>query len=263
MMGRKERIPIKTRRELDCMREAGRHVAEVLLELRERVEPGITTGELDRIAEKEIAARGVESSFKGYDPYGLPKYPAVLCVSVNDEIVHGIPGGRTLEDGDIVSLDFGVSVDGYHGDSAVTIGVGEIDDEDERLLATTEQALNDGISFMNPGQRLSDIGHGVQSCVEGAGYSVVRDFAGHGIGQALHEEPWVPNYGRPGKGPRLREGMVLAVEPMVNVGRPEVRMLEDEWTAATKDGSRSAHFEHTILVTEHGPETLTRVAGSH
>jgi methionyl aminopeptidase len=259
----RDKIQIKTRREIEAMREAGRHVAEVLLELRELVVPGVTTGELDAYAEKAIAERGVESSFKGYDPFGLPKYPAVLCVSVNDEIVHGIPGQRVLEDGDIVSLDFGVSASGYHGDSALTVAVGEIDEEDARLLQVAESSLNEAMEFMTPGQRLSDIGHCVQQHVERAGFSVVRDFAGHGIGKALHEEPWIPNYGRAGKGPRLREGMVFAIEPMVNVGRPDVRMLDDEWTAATKDGSRSAHFEHTILITEHGPETLTRVAGSH
>jgi methionyl aminopeptidase len=258
-----DKILIKTRREIDCMREAGRHVAEILLELRERVAPGVTTAELNTYAEKAIAERGVESSFKGYDPYGLPKYPAVLCVSVNDEIVHGIPGQRVLEDGDIVSLDFGVAVSGYHGDSALTVAVGEIDDEDARLLQVAGSSLNDAMELLKPSQRLSDIGHRVQQHVEQAGFSVVRDFAGHGIGKALHEEPWIPNYGRAGKGPRLREGMVFAIEPMVNAGKPDVRMLDDEWTAATKDGSRSAHFEHTILITEHGPETLTRVEGSH
>ena len=258
-----ERIPIKTRRELSAMRDAGRHVAEVLLELRERVRPGITTQELDAWAEKAIGARGVESSFKGYDPHGLPAYPAVLCVSVNDEIVHGIPGPRELRPGDIVSLDFGVSSAGMHGDSAVTVAVGEIDEEKQRLLDVSRQSLEDAMQVMLPGHRLSDIGHQVQTTVERAGYSVVRDFAGHGIGRAMHEPPWIPNYGEPGRGPRLLPGMVFAIEPMVTVGGPEVRVLDDEWTAVTADGSLAAHFEHTILITDHGPEVLTRIEGSH
>ncbi len=258
-----ERISIKTRREVQAMREASRHVAEILLELRECVKPGVTTAELDRIAEKAIAERGVSSSFKGYDPHGLPRYPAVLCVSVNEEIVHGIPGPRVVEEGDIVSLDFGVAVDGYHGDSAVTVPVGEIDEQAKRLLEVTQAALWRGIEAMRPGRRLSDIGHGVQSRVEPEGFSVVRDFAGHGIGRKLHEPPWIPNFGAEGRGPRLLPGMVFAIEPMVNIGEPEVRMLEDEWTAVTADGSLSAHFEHTILITEEGPDVLTRIPGSH
>jgi len=258
-----ERIPIKTRRELQAMREASRHVAEILLELRERVKPGVTTAELDRFAEKAIAERGVTSSFKGYDPHGLPRYPAVLCVSVNEEIVHGIPGPRVVEEGDIVSLDFGVSVEGFHGDSAVTVPVGQVDERAQRLLEVTRDSLWCGIQAMRPGRRLSDIGHGVQGRVEPEGFSVVRDFAGHGIGRKLHEPPWIPNYGAPSRGPRLLPGMVLAIEPMVNVGGPGVRMLDDEWTAVTEDGSLSAHFEHTVLVTESGPEVLTRIPGSH
>ena len=258
-----ERIPIKTRRELSAMRDAGRHVAEVLLELRDRARPGVTTQELDAWAEKAIGARGVESSFKGYDPHGLPAYPAVLCVSVNDEIVHGIPGPRELRPGDIVSLDFGVSSAGMHGDSAVTVAVGEIDEEKQRLLDVSRQSLDDAMQVMLPGHRLSDIGHRVQSTVERAGFSVVRDFAGHGIGRAMHEPPWIPNYGEPGRGPRLLPGMVFAIEPMVTVGSPEVRVLDDEWTAVTADGSLAAHFEHTILITDHGPEVLTRIEGSH
>lgn len=263
MMAFRERIPIKTRRELAAMREAARHVAEILLELRERVRPGVTTGELDEYAEKAIDTRGVHSSFKGYDPNGLPAYPAVLCVSVNDEIVHGIPGSRALADGDIVSLDFGVSVDGYHGDSAVTVPVGEVTEEAERLLEVSKQSLDDATEVMKPGLRLSDLGHAIQERVEGAGFGVVREFAGHGIGKALHEPPWIPNFGKPGRGPRLAAGMVFAVEPMVTVGSADVRMLEDEWTAATVDGSLSAHFEHTILITDDGCETLTRIHGSH
>jgi methionyl aminopeptidase len=258
-----ERIPIKTRREIELMREANRHVAEILLELREMVKPGVTTADLDRHAEKAIEQRGVASSFKNYDPHGLPKYPAVLCVSVNDEIVHGIPGERVLEEGDIVGLDFGVSADGYHGDSAVTVPVGKIDDEAQRLLDVTSEALCFAIETMQPGKRLSDIGHAVQKKAESAGYSVVRVFAGHGIGKKLHEPPWIPNYGAASRGPRLMKGMVFAIEPMVNAGGPDVRMLDDEWTAVTADGSLSAHFEHTILIADEAPEVLTRIAGSH
>jgi methionyl aminopeptidase len=258
-----ERIPIKTRSEIEKMREANRHVAEILLELRDLVKPGVTTRELDQYAEKAIAKRGVESSFKGYDPHGLPKYPAVLCVSVNDEIVHGIPADRELETGDIVSLDFGVSVDGFHGDSAVTVAVGEIDDDTQNLLDVTADSLCLAIEAMIPGNRLSDIGHVVQERAESEGYSVVREFAGHGIGRKLHEPPWIPNYGAPNRGPRLMNGMVFAIEPMVNVGKSKVRVLDDEWTAVTADGSLSAHFEHTILVSEDGPDVLTRIAGSH
>jgi methionyl aminopeptidase len=262
-MAHGERIPVKTRREIEIMREAARHVAEILLELRGLARPGVATRDLDRAAEQAIQKRGVASSFKGYDPHGLPKYPAVLCVSVNDEVVHGIPGRRVLQDGDIVSLDFGVSVDGYHGDSAVTIPVGTVDPERQRLLDVTRDALDKGIEMMEPGRRLSDIGHAVQARVEQEDYSVVRVFAGHGIGRRMHEPPWIPNFGAAGRGPRLVPGMVFAIEPMVNVGTPDVRVLEDEWTAVTADGSLSAHFEHTVVITENGPETLTRIEGSH
>ena len=258
-----ERIPIKTRKEIETMRVANRHVAEILLELREIMEPGLTTADLEEHAAKAIKDRGVESSFKGYDPHGLPKYPSVLCVSVNEEIVHGIPGPRKLKEGDIVGLDFGVSVEGYHGDSAVTMPVGRIDDETQKLLDVTAEALRRAIDVMRPGNRLSDIGNAVQTWVEGEGFSVVRVFAGHGIGCKLHEPPWIPNYGSPGRGPRLIPGMVLAIEPMVNVGAPEVSILDDEWTAVTADGSLSAHFEHTILITDGDPDVLTRIEGSH
>ncbi|MFQ5471352.1 MAG: type I methionyl aminopeptidase [Dehalococcoidia bacterium] len=258
-----ERIPIKTRREIDTMREANRHVAEILLELRALVKPGITTAELDTCAERAIKDRGVQSSFKGYDPHGLPKYPAVVCVSVNEEIVHGVPGPRELKEGDIVGIDFGVSVDGYHGDSAVTVPVGEISDAAQKLLDVTCDALYAAIDTMRPGNRLSDIGHAVEKRVQPEDYAVVRVFAGHGIGSRLHEPPWIPNYGSPGRGPRLIPGMVLAVEPMVNAGGAEVTMLDDEWTAVTADGSLSAHFEHTILITEDGPDVLTSIEGSH
>jgi methionyl aminopeptidase len=257
------RIAQRTRHELEKMREAGRHVGEILLEVRERARPGITTGELDQVAARSIERRGVESSFLGYAPGGAPPYPGVMCISVNEEIVHGIPGPRELKDGDVLSLDFGVHVDGYHGDSAVTFPVGTLSPEAEKLLEATREALYCGIEQMVPGNRLSDIGHAVQTRAEGDGFSVVRQFVGHGIGKALHEPPQIPNYGDPGRGPRLRAGMVFAIEPMVTAGTYEVRMLDDEWTAVTADGSLSAHFEHTILITEHGPEVLTAVPGSH
>lgn len=258
-----ERITVKTRRELERMREAARHVGEILLELRELAKPGVTTGELDRAAERSIEKRGVVSSFKGYGPHGLPQYPASVCISVNEEIVHGIPGPRVLEDGDILSMDFGVSVDGWHGDSAVTVPIGEISEEARRLLETTRASLYCGIEQMVSGNRISDIGAAVQKRAESAGYSVVRQFVGHGIGRTLHEPPQIPNYGPGGKGARMRPGMTFAIEPMVCVGSAEVEMLDDEWTAVTADRSLSAHFEHTILVTDQGPEVLTKLEGSH
>lgn len=263
MMAFGEAIRVKTRREIDAMREASRHVAEVLLELRELAKPGIATSELDLHARKSIRKRGVESSFLGYGPHGLPPYPAVLCISVNDEVVHGIPGPRELGDGDVVSLDFGVSSEGYHGDSAVTLLLGSARPEARKLVETTRDALERGIAEMVPGKRLSDIGHAVQVRAEADGFSIVRQFVGHGIGRQMHEPPQIPNYGPAGRGPRLRPGMVFAIEPMVTAGGPEVEILEDEWTAVTADGSLAAHFEHTILITEDGPEVLTRVPGSH
>jgi methionyl aminopeptidase len=253
-----QRIPIKTRREIALMRESGRHVAEILQELESLVAPGITTAELDRFAEKKIQERGLTSSFKGYAPYGLPPYPGVICVSINEEIVHGIPGPRTIREGDVVSVDFGVAVDGFHGDAAVTLTVGEVSHERRALVDVTRESLERAIAQMTAGRRLSDIGHAVQSHVEQHGFSVVRDFAGHGIGRRMHESPWIPNYGAPGRGPRLVPGMVFAIEPMVNLGAAGVRILDDEWTAVTVDGAPSAHFEHTVLITEGAPEVLTR-----
>lgn len=258
-----ERIAIKSRREIERMREIGHMTAEILLELRERARPGVTTRELDEIAARALEKRGLNSPFLGYAPGGVAPYPAVLCASINEEIVHGIPGPRELREGDLISLDFGVESGGWHGDSAVTIAVGEIDDEAKRLVETTRDALEKGIEQMVPGARLSDIGHAVQTRAEREGYGVVRQFVGHGIGREMHEPPQVPNYGRPGRGPRLRAGMVFAIEPMVNIGSERVRVLDDEWTAVTEDGSLSAHFEHTVLITDDGPEVLTRIAGSH
>ena len=256
-------IPIRTRRDIGALREAGRHVGEILLELRAAAKPGATTGEIDELARKLIRKRGVESSFLGYGPYGLPAYPAVVCTSVNAEIVHGIPGPRELKDGDILSIDFGISHEGFHGDSATTVAIGEIGPEAARLMQVTAESLDQAIAQMVPGKRLSDIGNAVQTHAEAAGYSVVKQFVGHGIGRALHEAPQIPNYGPGGRGPRLKPGMVFAIEPMVNQGQEDVRMLDDQWTAVTADGSLSAHFEHTILITDGEPEVLTRVDGSH
>lgn len=256
-------IPIRTRREIETMREAGKHVGEILLEIRDAAKPGVTTAELDRVATRSIENRGLSSSFIGYGPGGLPPYPAALCVSVNDEIVHGIPSERELKETDLVSLDFGLICNGYHGDSAVSIPVGEVSEDAGDLMDATRDAMYLGIEKMLPGKRLSDIGHAIQIRAEGAGYSVVRQFVGHGIGQELHEQPQIPNYGKPGRGPRLVAGMVFAIEPMVNIGSDEVRVLDDAWTAVTADGSLSAHFEHTVLITETGPEILTQVPGSH
>ncbi|MAG32071.1 MAG: type I methionyl aminopeptidase [Deltaproteobacteria bacterium] len=245
------------------MRDIGQFTAEILLELRERTRPGVTTGQLEEIAAKGLEKRGLNSPFLGYAPGGVAPYPGVLCASINDEIVHGIPGPRELREGDIISLDFGVEYRGWHGDSAVTIAVGEIDPEAERLLETTLDAMEKGVAQMVPGNRLSDIGHAVESRADEEGYGVVEQFVGHGIGRLMHEPPQVPNYGRPGRGPRLKAGMVFAIEPMVNVGSERVRVLDDEWTAVTADGSLSAHFEHTVLITDNGPEVLTRIEGSH
>ncbi len=258
-----ERIPVKSRRELEVMRVAARHVAEILMELRALAAPGVTTGELDAAAMESIRRRGVKSSFKGYGPHGLPAYPAAVCISVNEEIVHGIPGGRELKDGDLLSMDFGVHVDGFHGDSAVTVPIGTVSGEARALLDATRDSLYRGIDQMVPGNRVSDIGHAVQQRAEEAGYSVVKEFVGHGIGRSLHESPQIPNYGPPGRGARMRPGMTFAIEPMVCIGESDVEILDDDWTAVTADRSLSAHFEHTVLVTENGPEILTKVDGSH
>jgi methionyl aminopeptidase len=243
----------KSPSEIDRMRQAGRVVAATILRLLEEVRPGITTGDLDRMAEELIRSEGAVPSFKGYRGF-----PASICTSLNEEIVHGIPGKRTLREGDLLSLDVGAIWEGYHGDSAVSVFVGEPpSDVAEKLLRVTEDALEAGIAQIRPGGRLSDISSAVEHLVEGAGFSVVREYVGHGIGQNLHEDPPIPNYGPPGRGPEMRPGLVVAVEPMVNVGGWETRLLEDGWTVVTADGSLSAHFEHTIVVTEDGPEVLT------
>jgi methionyl aminopeptidase len=243
----------KSPEELDRMRRAGRIVVATRERVLAAVRPGATTAELDAVAEKAIREAGATPSFLGYRGF-----PASICTSINEQIVHGIPGGRTIEEGDLVSLDFGAIWEGYHADSAVTVFAGEPPSaEAEKLVRVTEEALQAGISTIRVGNRLSDIGHAVQQVAEGAGFSVVREYVGHGIGQSMHEDPQVPNYGEPGRGPELRPGLVLAVEPMVNLGGWETRVLDDQWTVVTADGSLSAHFEHTIAVTEEGPEVLT------
>ncbi len=256
-------IQLKSKRELDKMREAGRHVGEILARLAELAKPGVTTAELDRAAQAEITARKLESSFLGYAPGESPPFPAVICASVNEEIVHGIPDGRRLVEGDLLKIDFGAICEDFHADAALSVAIGSVDSESRRLLATTRKSLYAGIEQMVPGKRLGDVGAAVQEAVEREGFSVVRDFVGHGIGRAMHEPPQLPNFGRPGRGQRLREGMVLAIEPMVNAGTYEVCMGDDGWTALTADGKRSCHFEHTVAITEHGPEVLTRVPGTH
>jgi len=251
-------ITLKSERELAYMRKAGGVVAKILDEMVRMVEPGISTGELDRFAESRTRELGAVPAFKGYHGF-----PATVCISINDEVVHGIPSTkRILKSGDIVGLDFGVSLDGWYGDSARTVAVGKISTEAAQLMKVTEESLRRGIAQCRAGNRVFDIGHAVQSYVEGFGYSVVREFVGHGIGRALHEDPQVPNYGPKGKGLQLKAGMVLAIEPMINAGGHEVRVLKDGWTAVTNDRSLSAHFEHTVAITSEGPEILTMLEGS-
>ena len=246
-------IHLRSAEELGKMHRAGLIVWDVLTALRQFVRPGLTTMDLEKFAEERIANRPGHPAFKGYRGY-----PCSLCTSVNSEIVHGIPSPkRKLREGDIVSVDFGMELDGYYADSAVTLPVGEIRPELKKLLDVTQEALDRAIEKMQAGNRLGDVGHAVQSWVEENGFTVVREFVGHGIGTKMHDEPSLPNYGEPGHGARLQEGMVIAVEPMVNAGRPDVRM-RDEWTAETADGSPSAHFEHTVAVTSNGPWILTR-----
>lgn len=236
------------------MRRAGKVVREVLELVRSQVKPGATTLDLEAAAEKKIAELGARPAFKGYHGF-----PAVLCTSINSEVVHGIPSSkRVLKEGDIVSVDCGAVVDGYYGDAAITVPVGQkIDPKTDRLLKVTEASLHAGIAAVKPGATLGDIGSAVQKVVEAEGFSVVRDFVGHGIGSSMHEDPQVPNFGEAGRGMKLRTGMVIAIEPMVNAGKPDVRVLKDGWTAVTDDGSMSAHFEHTVAVTDNGARILT------
>lgn len=238
------------------MRKASVIVAEALNAIKEFVSPGVTTKDLEQIAEDIIRRRGGTPAFKGYRGY-----PASICASVNDEVVHGIPSSTVvLKPGDIVSIDLGVIYDGYIGDAAITVPVGEISNEAKRLLEVTEKALYIGIQQAKVNNRVTDISHAIQSYVEAHGFSVVRNFVGHGVGKSLHEDPQVPNFGPPGKGPKLKEGMTLAIEPMVNAGRYDVVVLDDGWTAKTVDGSLSAHFEHTVLIKKGGPEILTKLS---
>ena len=238
--------------EVAKMRKAGKVVVEMHEKTREAARPGVTTADLDKVAREVLERRGARSNFLHYHGF-----PAVICTSPNDMIVHGIPGGYRLEEGDILSIDCGAIVEGYHGDAAFTMGIGQIGPEASRLIEVTAKSLDAAIEQMRDGNRLSDIGHAVQQVAESAGFSVVREYVGHAIGTAMHEEPQVPNYGPPGKGIKLRPGHVFAVEPMVNAGGPETRVLDDGWSVMTADGSLSAHFEHTIAITENGPEVLT------
>jgi methionyl aminopeptidase len=246
-------IICKTERELEIMREAGKIVALTHQELQKHIKPGVTTKQLDEIAENFIRKHNAIPSFKGYNGFS-----GSICVSVNDELVHGIPGKRTLAEGDIISIDIGAQVNGYHGDSAWTYPVGEITAETQNLLDVTEKSLYLGLEEAKPGVRLSNISHAIQTYVESNGYSVVREYVGHGVGQDLHEDPQIPHFGPPNKGPRLKPGMVLAIEPMVNAGTRYVQTEDDNWTVVTVDGKMCAHFEHTIAITETGYEILTK-----
>ncbi|RLB78497.1 MAG: type I methionyl aminopeptidase [Deltaproteobacteria bacterium] len=247
-------IVIKSPAEIVKMRTAGRMVAEVLQLLREKVQPGVTTFELDQLAEKQCIKWKAKPAFKGYGGF-----PFTICASPNDRVVHGFPDREPLQSGDILSIDFGLIIDSFYGDSAITVPVGKIDSKTEQLLMVTNDSLHCGIAAAVTGGHLSDISNAVQIRAEKSGFSVVREFVGHGIGRRLHEDPQIPNYGVAGVGPKLKEGMTIAIEPMVNVGLSGVKVLEDGWTAVTVDGKRSAHFEHTIAITENGPEILTRL----
>jgi len=245
-------ITLKSPEEIAKMRKAGRVVAEMLEACQQAARPGITTHDLDKVAREVLARRKAKSNFLGYHGY-----PAVICTSPNDVIVHGIPGTYRLEEGDLISIDCGAIIDGWHGDAARTIPVGEISEEARKLITATEESLWAGIEHVRKGGRLTDIGHAVQTVAEGAGFSVVREYVGHGIGRAMHEEPQIPNYGEPGKGIKIKVGHCFAVEPMVNLGSSDTQLNEDGWTVVTADGSLSAHFEHSIAVTDDGPEVLT------
>jgi methionyl aminopeptidase len=250
-------IELKSAREIGLMRRAGHILDDVVERLRGSVKPGLSTLEIDEDVERFIRSRGARPAFKGYRGF-----PATVCISINEEVVHGIPSAqRRVKEGDIVGLDLGCIVDGYYADCAFTLAVGDVPPRVQELLDATRQSLEAGIAECRPGRRLSDVSHAIQSHVEGHGFSVVRAFVGHGIGRALHEEPQVPNFGDPGRGPQLRPGMVLAIEPMVTMGSFEVKILDDGWTAVTKDGSLAAHFEHTIAITDHGPDVLTSKNG--
>jgi methionyl aminopeptidase len=254
-------ITLKTPQETAKMREAGRIVAEILAACGAAVRPGVTTGELDRIAADILKRHGATSNFKGYGVPVLPPFTGVICTSVNEQIVHGIPGKRRLKEGEILSIDAGAIVEGWHADAAVTVPVGRVSAQAAQLISVTEEALRRAIAAAVVGKRLGDIGAAVQRFVESQGFSVVRNYVGHGIGRAMHEEPQVPNYGAPERGLQIKEGLCIAIEPMVNVGGPETRTLPDQWTVVTADGSLSAHFEHTLACTAAGPIVLTAPEG--
>jgi methionyl aminopeptidase len=247
-------ILLKSLQEIAKMEKANRIVAEILEGIKEKIQPGIETRELDELAEELCRKHKVQPAFKGYRGY-----PRSLCVSVNEEVVHGIPGPRRLKAGDLVSLDFGVKYDGYYGDAAITVGVGAISDKAQALMAATEKSLYAGIAEVKAGKRLSNVSHAVQSVVEGAGFGVIREFVGHGIGRSLHEDPQIANFGPPDRGPIMQAGMTFAIEPMTSMGSWQVRILQDGWTAVTQDGSCAAHFEHSVALTENGVLILSRL----
>ncbi|MCJ7819225.1 MAG: type I methionyl aminopeptidase [Syntrophales bacterium] len=247
-------ILLKSLQEIAKMEVANRIVAEILEGVKEKVQPGIETRELDELAEDMCRQRRVKPAFKGYRGY-----PRCICVSVNEEVVHGIPGPRVLKAGDVVSLDFGVKYEGFYGDAAITVGVGDVGEKARALIAATEESLYAGIAQVKAGQRLSDISHAVQTVVEGAGFGVIREFVGHGIGRSLHEDPQIPNFGPPDRGPTMQVGMTFAIEPMTSMGSWKVRILQDGWTAITQDGSCAAHFEHSVALTENGVLILSRL----
>ncbi len=247
-------IICKTQREIEIMRQAGRIVALTREELRKHIKPGITTIELDEIAEKFIKSNNAYPSFKGYNDF-----PGSICASVNEELVHGIPGPRVLKDGDIISIDIGAKFNGYHGDSAWTFPVGKISNQAQKILTVTEESLYEGLKQVRPGNRLLDISHAIQTHVENNGFSIVEEYVGHGIGQELHEDPPIPNYGLPSRGPLLKKGMTLAIEPMVNLGKRHVKVLANNWTVITADKKLCAHYEHTIVITDDGYEILTQL----
>lgn len=263
-MRRRSAVEVKSPAQITAMRAAGLAVARILAELRRSADPGVTTGELDELARARIAEAGAVSSFLGYGSnFGLPAFPAVTCISVNDEIVHGIPGSRVLADGDLVSVDFGVSVGGWHGDSAITFGIGTLSSDRAALCEATRVAMWDGIAAARIGRRVGDISHAVESSLRShkVGYGVIAEYTGHGIGRAMHEPPDVPNVGRAGRGPLLTKGMCLAVEPMVTLGTAATATLEDEWTVVSRDGSAAAHWEHTVALTPQGLWVLTAEDG--
>ncbi len=247
-------IILKSQEEIGWMRKACRIVAEILGVLKLKVEPGVKTIFLDEVAEREAVLRGAKPAFKGYSGY-----PFSLCCSVNEQVVHGMPNNKALAEGDILSIDFGVVYNGFYGDAAITLPVGNVDENAEKLIKITEASLYAGIAEVKAGKKLSDVSHAIQTYVEKRGFSVVREFVGHGIGRNLHESPQIPNFGLPGRGVTLKKGMVLAIEPMINEKGPEVKILEDGWTAVTCDNGLSAHFEHTVAITENGPEILTKL----